>query len=294
MVDYNPLDSRFLTTSNSITRNGQKFVRIILDTVDNVFYTLDDDGNFNPIGSGGTASSGVTSINTSTGISGNTTTGAVTIINTLPDLTVSISGGTGITTGGVYPNFTVLNSAPDQTVTITGGTDVTIEGTYPNFGVNLIGTTIKDNVWGSLNGSSSTLTGLTVNDWFLYDGSWTRLVFDSRLKVSTGPTNFNFEDPIVDSVLMFNVTGEYTATANHAVEVGWSYNDVTGPNISGSTQSEHLRSGVPVGIINCNFFVEIFQGQNDFYLFFRNLTDGTNISVTNINVVITTVYSLNA
>lgn len=261
MVDYNPLDSRFLTTSNSITRNGQKFVRIILDTVDNVFYTLDDDGNFNPIGSGGTASSGVTSINTSTGLSGNTTTGAVTIVNT----------------------------SPDQTVTITGGTDVTIEGSYPDFGVNLIGTTIKDNLYGSLNGSSSTLTGLTVNDWFLYDGSWTRLVFDSRLKVSTGPTNFNFEEPIVNSVLMFNVTGEYTATANHAVEVAWSYNDVTGPNISGSTQSEHLRSGVPVGIINCNFFVEIFQGQNDFYLFFRNLTDGTNISVTNINVVITTV-----
>ncbi len=82
MPTYNPLDSRFLTTANAITRDGQKFVRIILDIQDNVFYTLDDDGNFNPIGSGGTSSSGVTSINVGTGLSANTTTGAVTIVNT--------------------------------------------------------------------------------------------------------------------------------------------------------------------------------------------------------------------
>ena len=261
MPTYNPLDSRFLTTANAITRDGQKFVRIILDIEDNIFYTLDDNNNFTPIGSGGTSSSGVTSISVGTGLSASSSTGVVSIVNT----------------------------SPNQIITITGGTDVTIEGTYPDFGVNLIGTTIKDNVYGSLNGSSSTLTGLTVNDWALYDGTWTRYIFDNRLKVGIAPTKIDLEDFNVNSVLMFNVTGEYTSTANHQVEVGWSLNDATGPTINGSTQSEHLRSGIPVGIINCNFFVEMAQGQSDFYLFFRNLTDGTNISVTNINVVITTV-----
>ena len=40
MPTYNPLDSRFLTTANAITRDGQKFVRIILDIEDNIFTNL--------------------------------------------------------------------------------------------------------------------------------------------------------------------------------------------------------------------------------------------------------------
>jgi hypothetical protein len=268
MVDYNPLDSRFLTTANAITRNGQKFVRIILDIQDNIFYTLDDDGNFNPIGSGGTASSGVTSINTSTGLSGNTTTGAVTIVNT----------------------------SPDQTVTITGGTDIEITGSYPDFGVNLIGTTIKDNLYGNVNGDTYTLTGLTANTWSVYEGTWTRII-NNGISISFNPPAISVNDPLYNGhILMFNVTGEIDATANHAVEIGWSWNDPTPTIIAGSNQVTHLRSGggAPVGNFNQNFLAEISQGSNDFFLFARNLTDNTNITLTNINVVITTVYSPNA
>jgi hypothetical protein len=102
--------------------------------------------------------SGVTSISTSTGLSASSSTGAVTIINTAPDQTVTISGGTGITTGGTYPNFTIVNSLPDQTVTITGGTNIQIVGNYPNFGVSFTGTT-------GLNYfvSGSTPSGVTLN-----------------------------------------------------------------------------------------------------------------------------------
>jgi len=119
MPTYNPLDSRFLTTANAITRDGQKFVRIILDVVDNVFYTLDDDGNFNPIGSGGTSSSGVTSINVGTGLSANTTTGAVTIIATG---TSTIQGITGITAGvgisaNTIDNVTTITNTQTQGIT---------------------------------------------------------------------------------------------------------------------------------------------------------------------------------
>ena len=75
----------------------------------------------------------VNSISVSSGLSANTTTGNVNIVNTSPDLTVTISGGTGIVTGGTYPNFTITNSSPDQTVTISGGTGIITGGTYPNF-----------------------------------------------------------------------------------------------------------------------------------------------------------------
>ena len=53
-LQYNPTESRFLTVAQSRTNNGQKDIRIILDIPTNDFYSLDDDGNFNIIGGGGT------------------------------------------------------------------------------------------------------------------------------------------------------------------------------------------------------------------------------------------------
>jgi hypothetical protein len=132
-----------------------------------VGYTLITDGTgyayWAPV-SAATPSSGVTSVNTGFGLSGNVTTGAITIVNTAPDQTVTITGGTNIQVTGNYPNFginytgttsvqgitgitgtsgvssttndygtTIINTAPDQTVTISGGTGITTGGTYPNF-----------------------------------------------------------------------------------------------------------------------------------------------------------------
>jgi hypothetical protein len=83
----------------------------------------------------------VSGVTGGTGISASSSNGLVTIVNTSPDQTVTISGGTGIQTGGTYPNFVITNTAPDQTVTITGGTNIEIDGTYPNFGVSVTGVT---------------------------------------------------------------------------------------------------------------------------------------------------------
>jgi hypothetical protein len=52
-MSYNPTDANFLTVAQSRTNNGQKDVRIILDITNNIFYSLDDDGNFLPIQSSG-------------------------------------------------------------------------------------------------------------------------------------------------------------------------------------------------------------------------------------------------
>lgn len=46
MTTYNPLSNQFLTLSNTMTNNGLKNIRLVLDVDNNVFYTLDDDGNF--------------------------------------------------------------------------------------------------------------------------------------------------------------------------------------------------------------------------------------------------------
>jgi hypothetical protein len=84
------------------------------------------------------ANNGVTSAVAGTGISVSSATGAVTITNSAPDQTVSLTASTGISTSGTYPNFTITNTAPDQTVALTQGGTTTITGTYPNFTISSV------------------------------------------------------------------------------------------------------------------------------------------------------------
>ena len=118
-----------------------------------------------------TGGAGVSSLTAGTGISLDVTTGDITVTNSEPDQTVTLTGGTGITITGTYPSFTVdcditqytdtdarlalsagtgisyddttgiiTNDEPDQTVTLTNGTDITITGTYPSFTIAYSGT----------------------------------------------------------------------------------------------------------------------------------------------------------
>ncbi len=87
---------------------------------------------------------GVTSAVAGTGISVSGATGAVTVTNTAPDQTVSLTGGTGISTSGTYPNFTITNTSPSLggTVTsITAGTGLT-GGTITTTGTIAIDSTV--------------------------------------------------------------------------------------------------------------------------------------------------------
>lgn len=70
----------------------------------------------------------VNSVNAGTGISVNQSTGAVTVTNTAPDQTVSLTDGGDIAISGTYPSFTLTNSAPNATHTgdVTGATALTI------------------------------------------------------------------------------------------------------------------------------------------------------------------------
>jgi len=69
----------------------------------------------------------------------------------------SLIAGAGISVDQATGNVTVTNTAPDQTVTLTSGANVTITGTYPNFTIS------SDDVVGAVN-SVNGQTGVVVLD----------------------------------------------------------------------------------------------------------------------------------
>jgi len=130
-----------LTLGNGLTGtsyNGSGSVTATADTT--VVQTV---SNFFPKGDTRYARTGATGTVTSVGatagtgisVSGSpiTSSGNITVTNTLPDQTVVLNNGTGISNTGTYPNFTVTNTAPDQTVVLNAGTGISTSGTYPNF-----------------------------------------------------------------------------------------------------------------------------------------------------------------
>ena len=116
--------------------------------------------NQNTTGQAGSVANALTA---GTGISysaGTTYNGsaAITITNSAPDQTVSLTGGTGISTSGTYPSFTITNTLPDQTVSLTGAGTTSISGTYPNFTITsndqYVGTVTSVSGTGTVNGIS--------------------------------------------------------------------------------------------------------------------------------------------
>jgi hypothetical protein len=68
-----------------------------------------------------TAGTGI-SYNVGTTYNGST---AITITNSAPDQTVSLTGGTGISTSGTYPNFTITNTSPSLGGDVVGPSSAT-------------------------------------------------------------------------------------------------------------------------------------------------------------------------
>jgi hypothetical protein len=102
---------------------------------------------------------------------GGTVTGSTNFTNGLTANTISaatyfnlpvsaVTNGTGISASTSDGSVTITNTAPDQTVTITGGTNMQIVGTYPNFGINFTGSTGTSGEYLPLSGG--TVTGATI------------------------------------------------------------------------------------------------------------------------------------
>lgn len=214
-----------------------------------VGYALLTDGTgyayWGPI-SAATPSSGVTSVTAGSGLSGNVTTGAVTLINTAPDQTVTISGGTGITTGGTYPNFTIVNSAPDRTVILTGGTNIQITGTYPDFGVNYTGTTISQGITG-ITGTSGVSASTTNYGTTIINTSPDQTVtLTGGTSIQITGTYPNFGINFTGSTTGGTVSGDYLPLSGGTVTGGTVFQ-------SGLTANTFYSSGqVGVGTSNPN------------------------------------------
>ena len=114
---------------------------------------------------------------------GGTVTGATIFTNGLTANTFSagtyynlpvsgVTGGTGISASSSNGLVTIVNTAPDQTVTLSGGTNIEIDGTYPNFGVSVTGITELFNNYlplsgGTVTGETIFTSGLTANTFSL-------------------------------------------------------------------------------------------------------------------------------
>jgi hypothetical protein len=112
MVIYNPTDSRFLTLAQTRTNNGTKDVKLILDTLDKVFYTLDDDGNFDAVDNETAATIVELSVGTLKGDNGDAITLDATLENGTNTFSLAESGVTQITyvDGFDTGTFTISNN----------------------------------------------------------------------------------------------------------------------------------------------------------------------------------------
>lgn len=142
------------TISATTYQNLPIDIRVTGGTYSNgsVTFTNNTGGTFNVTGLYTGQTSYVNSLTTGVGLSGNSTNGNITIINTEPDQVVSISGGTNVGITGTYPNFNI---------TLTGLSDNNIYTTGFTYSANTFN--ISDNSGNTFSTTIDTVTGLTVN-----------------------------------------------------------------------------------------------------------------------------------
>ena len=206
-------------------------------------FTNNSGGTFNVSGFYTGETSYVNSLTTGIGLSGDSTTGSITIINTDPDQVVTISGGTGIITGGTYPNLTITNSLPDQTVVLNNGSNIDVSGTYPNFTINVTGLTDNDiyvtgftyssntftiyqNSGSSLTSTINDVTGLTINGNLNVTGTTSSETI-SATTYQNLPTDIR-----VTGATYSNNTFTYTNNTGGTFNV--NFNTITGLTINGN------------------------------------------------------------
>ena len=250
--DYLPLSGGTVTgdtiftnglTANTLTVNG---VSITGDTYTTggtysngtIIFDYNTGGGYQVTGLYTGQTSYVNSLTTGVGLSGDSTTGNVTIINTDPDQVVTISGGTGILTGGTYPNFTIENTLPDQIVTISGGTGILTGGTYPNFTIEnslpdqtvVLNNGTNISVTGTYPSFTIDVTGLTDNNTYTTGFTYQDNTFTiSDSSGNTFPATINVMTGLT-------INGTLSATT---ISGGTLYGD--GSNLTG------LSSGLNVG-----------------------------------------------
>lgn len=218
---------------------------------------------------------------------------AVTISNSAPDQTVSLTGGTGISTSGTYPNFTITNTLPmiypgagipnstgtawGTSYSTTGSGTVVALATSPSFTTPILGTPQSGNfstgtfTWPTFNqnttGSAATLTtGRTIS--ISGDLTYTSPSFDGSANVTAAGTlatvNANVGS-FTNASITVNGKGLITAASSGTAPV----TSVTGtsPVVSsgGATPAISLASGYgdtqnPYASKTANYFLAAPNG----------------------------------
>lgn len=218
---------------------------------------------------------------------------AITINNSAPDQTVTLTGGTGISTSGTYPNFTITNTLPmtypgagipnstgtawGTSYTTTGSGTVVALATSPSFTTPILGTPQSGNfstgtfTWPTFNqnttGSAATLTtGRTIS--ITGDLAYTSPSFDGSANVTAAGTlatvNANVGS-FTNASITVNGKGLITAASSGTAPV----TSVTGtsPVVSsgGATPAISLASGYgdtqnPYASKTANFFLAAPNG----------------------------------
>jgi hypothetical protein len=212
-----------------------------------------------------------------TGITITNGSGAITVTNSAPDQTVSLTGGGTTTIGGSYPNFSI--SSADQyvgTVTSVGGTGtvngLTLTGTVTSTGsLTLGGTLTAVSLTTAVTGVLPTANGGTNLSSFTSGGAVyatsTSALTTGTLPVASGGTGL--ATLTANNVLLGNGTSALQAVAPGTTGNVLTSNGTTwvsqaaapsGPTLT-ATASGTLANGTTV-VVNANGTVSAVAGQN--------------------------------
>jgi hypothetical protein len=161
---------------------------------------------------------------------------------TYQNLPVSgVTGGTGISATTSNGVVTITNTSPNQTVTISGGTNIQIAGTYPNFGVNFTGTTGGGGgdylplSGGTVSGATNFTNGLTANTisggTYVGDGSQLNVANPSTGTTITFTAGTIYNSPT--SAATGNISGD-TTNAKIGIVQKIYHNDSVAPTFNPS------------------------------------------------------------
>jgi hypothetical protein len=164
-----------------------------------------------------------TNLAAGTGISvGNAASGVITVTNSAPDQTVSLTASTGISVTGTYPSFTITNTSPSS-----GGTVTSVTGTSPV--VSSGGNTPAI----SMPAATTSVNGyLTSTDWTTFNGkqaafgSQTANYFYAAPNGSAGSPTFRAVVAADIPTLNQNTSGNAGTVTNGVYTTG-SYADPT-------------------------------------------------------------------
>ena len=165
-------------------------------------------------GSGASLTNVVNSAAAGTGISVSGATGAVTITNTAPDQTVSLTAGTGISTSGTYPNFTITNTAPSSGGTVTSVAALTLGTTGTDLSSTVANGTTTPVITLQVPTASATNRGaLSAADWSTFNSKANAFTYTTGyIPFGQGTTTPNQSAGLQFDGTNFSTTGTASAT----------------------------------------------------------------------------------